>query len=63
MVGIREEEDLQSENLGKEVNATLHPKLGKNFLAKSGDCREGRDFARLHEGKPCSGTNAGHVRK
>src|SRR5882724_6168745 len=47
MVGIREEEDLQSENLGKEVNATLHPKLGKNFLAKSGDCRERRDFSRL----------------
>src|SRR5215216_1075418 len=34
MVGIRGDGKLQSENLGKEVNATLHPKLGKNFLGE-----------------------------
>jgi hypothetical protein len=34
MVGIRGDGELQSENLGKEVNATLHPRLGKNFLGQ-----------------------------
>src|ERR1041385_4493663 len=55
MVGIRERKNLQSENLGKEVNATLHPKLGKNFLGEKRSLSRRREFSPKHEGKTSIG--------
>src|ERR1051325_6596973 len=51
MVGIRGEWFLQSENWRKEVNATLRPNVGKNFLAKSRESREIRVSSPAREGK------------
>jgi hypothetical protein len=47
MVGIRGDGGLQSGNLGKEVDATLHPKLGKNFFGQISRMLRGRGAAWL----------------
>jgi hypothetical protein len=61
MVGMWEKGNLQSENLGKEVNATLHPKLGKNFLGENqslscdpGLCPAPRE-KNVHQPRPTTG--------
>src|SRR5207244_1689856 len=51
MVGIRERVASYGWKMRKEVNATLHRKLGKNFLVKSEAVRENHFFQPASRGK------------